>query len=250
MNRAFFRFYAELNDFLDRELRFKRFEYPFHGKPSVKDVIEALGVPHTEVDLVVVNGEVSSFGYNLKDGDFVAVYPVFESIDISGLKDEEPLREIKFVADVHLGRLARYLRILGFDTLYKNDFSDEEIINISNEQNRVVLTRDIGILKNGKVEKGYFVRNTKLSEQVEEVLARFDLFSLIKPFDRCPLCNGKLSYVDKESILDRLPPKTRRAFSEFKMCENCGKIYWKGTHYKKIINFIEHLKAKHKTQGF
>ena len=244
MNSVFFRFYAELNDFLNNELRFKRFEYRFLGKPSVKDAIEALGVPHTEVDLVVVNNEVSGFEYNLKDGDFVAVYPVFESIDISNLKDNKPLREIKFVADVHLGRLARFLRILGFDTLYRNDFSDSEIINISNEQNRIVLTRDIGILKNGRVEKGYFVRNTESKEQVKEVVARFDLFSLIKPFSRCPVCNGELISVPKSRVLDKLPQKTKEACSEFKMCGSCGKIYWRGTHYRKIKDFIESLKVK------
>ncbi len=244
MNSAFFRFYAELNDFLDNKLKFRRFEYRFHGKPSVKDAIEALGVPHTEVDLVVVNNEVLGFDYNLKDGDFVAVYPVFESIDISNLKGNKPLREIKFVADVHLGRLARFLRILGFDTLYRNDFSDSEIINISNEQNRIVLTRDIGILKNGRVEKGYFVRNTKLKEQVKEVVARFDLFSLIKPFSRCSVCNGELISVPKSRVLDKLPQKTKEACSEFKMCGSCGKIYWRGTHYRKIKDFIESLKVK------
>ena len=244
MKKAIFRFYAELNDFLDKSTRFKPFEYKFLGNPSVKDVIETLGVPHTEVDLILVNSKNVDFNYNLKDGDFVSVYPVFESFDISGLKGGEALRNIKFIADVHLGKLARLLRILGFDTIYKNNLNDREIIEKSIAEKRVILTRDMGILKNGKVNRGYFVRSDKPRLQVKEVIRRFDLYSLISPFNRCPICNGELTEVDKKSILSAIPQKTRNHYNEFKACRSCGKIYWRGTHFKRIEDFIKEIMAE------
>ena len=125
MHKATFRFYEELNDFLPKEKRKKRFEHNFIDRASVKDVIESFGVPHTEVDLIIVNGESKNFSYIINDGDDISVYPVFESIDISNLQKlrPEPLREPKFILDVHLGTLARYLRMLGFDTNYRNDYA-------------------------------------------------------------------------------------------------------------------------------
>jgi len=243
MYRAFFRFYAELNDFLDKSLRFKRFEYQFSGKPSVKDAVEALGVPHTEVDLILVNSNPTDFSYHLRDGDYVSVYPVFESIDISTLKREEPLRELRFIADVHLGKLVRFLRILGFDTLYRNDFDDNEIIEISIKEGRVILTRDKGILKNGKVQRGYFVRSCNYKEQLKEVVNRFDLKTSIKPFERCMVCNGLLKNVRKEEVVDKLLPNTRKFYDEFKVCKSCGRIYWKGSHYKRIMSLVDEIKS-------
>ncbi len=241
MKTARFRFYAELNDFLKKDLRYRCFDYRFYGSPAVKDAIESFGVPHTEVDLILVNSNPADFSYHLKDGDFVSVYPVFESLDISSLKQDEPLRDLRFVADVHLGKLARYLRILGFDTLYRNDFKDEEIIDVSLSENRVILTRDVGILKHKRVLKGYFVKNDNPRLQLKEIVKRFDLCSNINTFSRCPLCNGPLREVKKEEIWDEIPIKTRSFCNEFKLCVNCGKLYWKGTHFKRIEELVKEL---------
>ena len=185
---AQFRFYEELNDFLFPSKKKTLFSYQFNGTPSIKDVIEGMGVPHTEVDLILVNGISVGFDYHLLHGDHVSVYPVFESLDISPivLLREKPLRKSTFILDVHLGKLARSLRMLGFDSLYRNDYEDSEIISISVKEKRIILTRDQDILKRRAVTRGYLIRSTSLEEQIHEVLSRFDLFQGDRGMGRYP----------------------------------------------------------------
>ena len=237
------RFYAELNDFLAPGDRGAPIAYRFSGSPTIKDAIEALGVPHTEVELIVVGGRSVDFGYRLRDGDRVAVYPVFEAMDVSPLVRlrERPLREPRFVLDAHLGKLARLLRLLGFDTLYRNDFDDAEIIDISLEQGRIVLTRDRGILKHGRLTHGYCVRSPASVEQVREVVARFDLRSSIAPFKRCMMCNGAIRVVSRRDVEHRLPPRASREHDEFRHCEGCDRVYWKGSHYARLRALVQRL---------
>ncbi len=241
MNRAEFRFYEELNDFLPPERRRVSFEHPFFGNPAVKDTVEALGVPHSEVDLILVNGESVSFSHHLKDGDRVAVYPVFESFDLFGLTRlrERPLRKPSFVVDVHLGKLARYLRLFGFDSVYRNDLEDEEIIRIAEEQKRIILTRDLGILKNGRVTHGYWLRSLGPQDQLDELFERLELAHCARPFTRCVHCNGVLEPREKGAILDLLPPATRECYDEFAQCASCAQIYWKGSHYGALRALID-----------
>ncbi len=241
MSSASFRFYAELNDFLPRRRRFKDSVYRFENHPSVKDAIEAQGAPHTEVELILVNGASQDFSYQLMDGDRVSVYPVFESLDVTELLRvrTEPLREPRFVLDAHLGRLAVYLRLLGFDTLYRNDFIDEELARISRDEGRILLTRDRGLLKRSAVTHGYAVRETAYKAQALEVLRRFDLWGMIEPFTRCLECNGRLEPVEKAAVLAQLPEETRRYYEEFWQCQSCGKVYWQGSHYEKMREFVE-----------
>jgi len=243
MRLAYFRFYEELNDFLPQHRRKVTFQYEFMGKPSVKDAIEALGVPHVEVDLIIVNGESADFSRSLKDGDKISVYPVFEGLDISPLirLREKPLREVKFILDTHLGRLAKYLRFCGFDTLFDNYYDDPEIVDISVIEKRTILTRDRGILKNSRVTHGYWVRSQKPEEQLKEVFKRLDLNSQVRLFTRCIICNTLLEDIDKEDIKDRLQPTTRRFFSVFKQCPGCNRIYWKGSHYENMIRYIDQI---------
>ena len=195
-----------------------------------------MGVPHPEVDLIVVNGESVGFDYGLRPGDRVAVYPVFESFDITPVVKlrEAPLRKTAFVVDVNLGRLARKLRLLGFDTLYSNAYADEEIVGIAAEQRRIVLTRDRRLLHAKVVTHGYWVRSVRVGEQVAEVVRRFDLAGQVKPFSRCAECNGEIEPVAKEEVADRLEPKTKLYYDRFYRCRSCGKIYWEGTHVGKI----------------
>jgi hypothetical protein len=244
-HHATFRFYEELNDFLPPDRRKTASDYAFDGTPAIKDAIEAQGVPHTEVDLILVNDESVDFGYRLQDGDRVAVYPVFESLDISsvGRLRQQPLRRPAFVADVHLGTLARRLRLLGFDTLYENDFTDDEIIRLSIEQHRVILTRDGGILKTGRVTHGYYVRSTIPHHQVREVLSRFDLVDALDPFRRCSRCNGVVKPVSLSAVADRLPPRVAETYDAFFQCTRCGQLYWKGTHYQRLLSWIDSLSA-------
>jgi len=243
-NTAKFRFYEELNDFLPPEKKKTWFLYQFEGNPAVKDAVESIGVPHTEVDLILVNSRSVTFSYHLRDQDVVSVYPVFESLDISNLTRlrPKPLREPRFILDTHLGKLARYLRMVGFDTLYENTFEDRQIIETAVTEKRTILTRDVELLKNKAVTHGYWVRSKNSLEQLHEVILRFDLSSSIRPFYRCILCNGVIKKVPKSSIQHTLPPKTRQYYDEFFQCASCEKVYWKGSHYLRMTKFIEDLR--------
>jgi hypothetical protein len=242
-NEATFRFYAELNDFLPPDRQRVSFSHPFNGKPAVKDTIEALGVPHTEVDLILVNGISVGFDYHLQNGDRVAVYPVFESLDITPIVKlrETPLRRTAFILDVHLGKLARLLRMLGFDTLYRNDYEDPEIIEIALRDHRIILTRDLGILKQRAVTHGYYIRSKRPLEQAREVIHRFDLADQVTPFARCMACNGPLVEVAKECVRARIPAKTARYYDRFYTCPTCDKVYWRGSHYERMKEKIARI---------
>ena len=233
MNKATFRFYEELNDFLPVDQRKQDIAYPFTGNPAIKDPIEAIGIPHTEVELIIVNGDSVGFGYRLQDGDRVAVYPMFESMDVSPIirLRDKPLRNLTFICDVHLGKLARLMRILGLDTLYRTDYTDAEIVGIAVQENRIILTRDRRLLHHRVIQHGYWIRSQDTDEQMHEVLKRFDLKADIAGLTRCPACNGKLERVAKDSILEQLEPLTIRYYNEFFRCVACGQIYWKGSHF-------------------
>lgn len=243
LKKATFRFYEELNDFLPNSKRKIRFENEFIGRTSIKDLIESIGVPHTEIDLILVNGKSIGFDYLVKDNDYISVYPVFESLDISALQHlrPKPLRENKFVLDVHLGTLARYLRMLGFDSVYKNDFADKEIVKISLKENRTILTKDKGILKRSEVTHGHFIHNKDPKKQILEVVNRFDLKNQIIEFSRCLNCNSKIEKIEKEKVIDQIPPKVKEWQNEFWICSNCNKIYWKGTHYENMMILIHKI---------
>lgn len=234
---AEFRFYEELNDFRPLLRGGVSSIYRFDGRPGIKGAIEAQGIPHREVDLIVVNGISVGFKYPLQDGDRVAVYPVFESLDIAPvirLRDA-PLRRTSFILDVHLGKLARILRFLGFDTLYRTDYDDSEIIRIALEQHRIILTRDRRLLHDRRITHARWLHSVMAEEQACEVIRRFQLEYDIRRFARCPACNGLVDPVEKETILSRLEPLTVKYYTDFFQCRECGKIYWKGSHYDRIV---------------
>lgn len=244
MKRVYFRFYEELNDFLSIERIKVEFEHEFWGIVAVKDMIQSFGVPHTEIDLILVNGTSVGFDYIVNDLDRFSVYPVFESFDIGYLQKlrSEPLRNPKFILDVHLGKLARSMRLMGFDTLYKNTFNDEEIVTISNEQKRTILTRDLGILKRNMVDRGYWLRNTDPKKQILEVLKRFHLLNEINEFSRCISCNGLLMKIEKSTVENFVPLKVFNFYEKFYACSDCKKIYWKGSHYREMKNKVSIIK--------
>lgn len=238
-----FRFYEELNDFLAPQRRKVRFPVSFRNSPAVKDTIESLGVPHTEIDVILVNGVSVGFSYRLHSGHDIAVYPVFESLDVAGITRlrPAPLRKVAFICDVHLGRLSRALRMLGFDTLYRNDYKDPEIVAITSSDHRTVLTRDRGLLKHSAVTHGYCVRSIAWREQAREVIGRFDLHGAALPFTRCIECNGSIVPVEKSEIMDLLDEKTKRCYDAFSRCESCGRIYWEGSHFAKLREQVREL---------
>lgn len=245
---ADFRFYEELNDFLPEQCRKRFLSYDFIGTPSIKDTIEAIGVPHAEIDLILVNGKSVGYDYLMRGGERVSVYPVFESFDITPVLHLrlKPLRDIKFVVDVNLGKLAYKLRLLGFDTLYKNDFIDSEIVKISLREKRIILTRDKGILKYTDVTHGYWLRSNDINKQVGEVVRRLQLAKDFRPFTRCSNCNGMLHPIDKPLLKDRLPGDTLQFFDVFMECRDCEQIYWRGSHYEKICRWIDELQGSKK----
>lgn len=249
--RAVFRFYAELNDHLAPELRFRTLEKKFHVPASVKDMVESFGVPHTEVELVLVNGESSDFFRLVRDADRVAVYPVFESLDITPELRirREALREPKFVLDVHLGRLAAYLRMLGFDAAYDNCTSDAELVRVSGEQKRILLTRDRGALKHAAVTHGYWLRETESRRQAAEVVRRFDLARLLRPFTRCMACNRVLHEAVADEIRGRVPSRIASNYEEFRECPGCRRVYWQGSHYQRMRLWIEDLSLREQVPG-
>jgi hypothetical protein len=243
MIKASFRFYAELNDLLPMDKRAVTFELEFPPGQTVKHMIESSGVPHTEVDLILANGEPVNFFFQLQQGDRVSVYPIFETLDITSLVKlrPEPLRVCAFVLDCHLGRLAAYLRLLGLDVLYRNDYSDEELAEISEKAKRICITRDRGLLKRKQISHGCLIHSLDPREQALEVVRRFQLEQQLKPFTRCVKCNGLLQEVHESEIADQLLPGTRENYHDFAQCAQCGKLFWKGSHYNRLLEFIAYV---------
>ncbi|MBN8440391.1 MAG: Mut7-C ubiquitin/RNAse domain-containing protein [Thauera sp.] len=243
---ASFRFYEELNDFLAPQHRRHEFQAPCARAATVKHMIEALGVPHTEVELVLVNGESSTFDRLLRDGDRVSVYPRFETFDITPLLRlrEHPLRETRFIADAHLGGLAHLLRLTGFDTLYDNHYADEEIERIAGREHRIVLTRDRELLKRRTITHGCFVHALKPALQIAEIFERLDLARSARPFTLCLECNTPLRTIDKASIEDRLPEGVRERHQRFSTCDGCQRIFWEGSHWQRMRRLVDTLLAR------
>ena len=238
---ARFRFYGSLNDFLSgsgpapaAEVR-----YAFRGQPAVKDAIEAQGVPHPEVDFVLANESPMSFKYSLTGGDRVSVYPWIQSLPRPANSLRPPVPQpSRFVCDVHLGQLARYLRMLGLNARYDTTHSDPTLAYISAEDDRVLLTRDVGLLQRSRVELGMFVRAQVPRRQLREVVQRFDLANDTDPLSRCVDCNSELRPAAPEAIDEQVPPGAREAHDEFVQCPSCGSAYWAGTHVKRMQRLI------------
>jgi uncharacterized protein with PIN domain len=241
--RAWFRFYAELNDHLPADSQYQTLEKRFFVPASVKDMIESFGVPHTEVELILVNGASADFSRLIQDGDRVAVYPVFESIDVQPelRVRAEPLRDLKFVLDVHLVKLAAYLRMLGFDAAYSNCAADPELVRIASEERRILLTRDRGLLMHSAVTRGYWLRQTDSRRQTGEILRRFDLAGTVRPFTRCMACNSILRATDRSAVLPRIPSRAAELYEQFLECSACHRVYWRGSHVRRMERWIEQL---------
>ncbi len=239
------RLYAELNAVLPEDIQFRAFQYSVPLRSTVGDIAKALGVPFEEIDLVLVNGASTEFSHVVGSGDRLSFYPVFESFDISSLVQmrPKPLRVVRFILDVHLGKLAHYLRMLGFDSVYRNDFKDEELVDGSIREDRILLSKDRDLLADESIQRSYLVRERLPRQQVAEVLKRFDLFGSCLPLQRCMRCNVILNKAEKENVLDRLPPRVKIAFHEFQECPACRRVYWKGSHYERMTEFIASVLA-------
>jgi len=239
---ASFHFFGSLSELLPAGKRGGAFAVAFQGEQSVKHLFESCGVPHTEVGEITANEAAVSPKYIVQDGDRIEIKS-FNLPDLSGFQNPSGLEHVppRFVLDIHLGRLAGWLRLLGFDAAYRNDLQDDELAHISSQEGRALLTRDRRLLMRSIVTQGCLVRSLLPQGQVEEVLTRYDLFSAIVPFGRCGRCNGLLEAVDKQQIIDQLQPLTKLYFDEFQRCTGCGQVYWKGSHTKRFHEFIQEL---------
>lgn len=231
LRTAYFSFVGELNDFLPHYRKNTAFTIVFGSHQTIKHLIESMGVPHTEFGQVLVNGQPALEIDRLQDGDHVEVYPANTQLE------DEP----HFILDNHLGQLATYLRMLGFDSLYQNDYQDEELTRIAIDEERVLLTRDRRLLMRKAIRHGYCIHQTDPRQQMVEVLRRFKLIERVRPFQRCLRCNTPLKVVSKQEILERLEPLTKIYYDEFRLCPACNQIYWKGSHYGHMLETITAL---------
>jgi uncharacterized protein len=231
--KATFTFIDELNDFLPHYRKNNTFSLEFAPHQSLKHLIESLGVPHTEFGQVLINEETADASNRLQDGVRVLVYPAATPIE----------GEACFILDNHLGQLATYLRMLGFDCLYRNDYEDDELARVAIEDERVLLTRDRRLLMRKAIRRGYCIHQIDPRLQAAEVLRRFKLFGQIEPFQRCLRCNNPLQVVQKQDIIERLEPLTKKYYEEFRLCPDCNQIYWKGSHFEHMRAMILEMEA-------
>lgn len=238
MAQVIIRCYGQLNDFLPRAQRHRPVVAATDGHESVKNVVEALGVPHPELEALLVNGGGVDFSYLVQPDDIIDAYPPSALPDSPFLLLRPPLTQVHFVLDAHLGRLAAYLRLLGFDTLYRNDYDDAHLARLAHDERRILLTRDLGLLKRSLVIYGYFVRATLPLQQLHEVVQRFSLQQTSDAFQRCTRCNALTQRVEKDSITHLLEPRTRQYYEDFQQCQGCGQIYWQGSHYERMRQVI------------
>jgi uncharacterized protein with PIN domain len=251
MGEAFITFLDELNNFLPRGMKDQVLNHEFKGNPSIKHIIESLGVPHTEIGQILVNDQSVNFSHQVHSGNTIIVYPASPEVDhLSGLFQTGKLTiEPCFILDNHLGKLAKYLRILGVDTLYENNYHDNQLEQIAVEYTRILLTRDRQLLMRKTIRYGYAVHSLIPDEQMIEVIRRFGLTKLLNPFHRCLQCNTTLDSVPKEDILPRLEPLTKKYFHEFHICSKCDRVYWKGSHYDRMVKLISKLVEKSGLDG-
>ncbi|MFE7741489.1 Mut7-C RNAse domain-containing protein [Nocardia sp. NPDC057455] len=240
------RVYAELNDFLRPGDRYTVLRRPYRPHQTVKDVIEAAGIPHTEVDLVLIDGQSVHFDHHPRPGGRITAYPVFETLDIGRVTRvrPHPLREPRFLADVNLGGLAKLMRLMGLDVHCRWEAEDAELAEASAAEHRILLTRDRGLLKRRNVTHGIYIRSDRPVDQVVEVIRRLDLVARLAPFTRCLRCGGAVTEVAKAEVDDRLEPLTRRYYDTFRQCRECGRIYWQGSHQARLAETVAAIRAE------
>ena len=236
--------HGDLDFFLRSAARGQSIERKLGEKTSVKDVIESCGVPHPEVDLILVSGQPVDFNYAITRDADVELYPVGTGTPQFKEQRLQPTTVSSFVADGHLGTLARNLRLLGFDVAYDPQAEDRQLLTIMKRENRALLTRDRRLLMHAVVETGYYPRSQDADEQTVEVIRRFDLFRSLAPFTRCLRCNAPLQKVSKADVIEKLEPLTKIYYEQFRRCTDCGQIYWAGSHFSKLQKRLQKIRAK------
>jgi uncharacterized protein with PIN domain len=234
------RFHGDLNIFLGSKVGDPVIERPLAEKTSIKDVIESCGVPHPEVDLILVDDQTVGFDHTLANDAKVEIFPVENQGTDRTEKQLQTIGITSFVADGHLGGLTRNLRLLGFDVAYPKSADDRQLLEVMVRENRALLTRDRRLLMHAIVQHGYYPRSQNANEQTIEVVRRFDLSELIAPFTRCLRCNALL----EEATKDELEPLTKIYYDQFRRCPDCKQIYWPGSHFSKLQKRIEEIRSR------
>ena len=240
-------FHGDLDFFVRPRARGRSIERTLNEKTAVKDVIEACGVPHSEIDLIVMNGSPVDFYYGVASAADIELYPAGTHSTQFEEKRLQVVTPTSFVADGHLGRLARNLRLLGFDVAYDPHADDQQLLRIMERENRALLTRDRRLLMHAVVKTAYYPRSQNAKEQTVEVIRRFELLDSIAPFRRCIRCNGPLQSVSKAEIVERLEPLTNIYYEQFQRCTKCGQIYWPGSHFSKLQERLEQIRLDSKS---
>ena len=243
MSTVSIRVYGELNDHLPFPARGRSLTVLLAGPTAARDVIERIGVPHVEVELVLRNGEPIGFDDAIAPGDRLAVYPVFRELDLAATtRAGDPVPQSpRFILDGHLGRLASYLRLLGFDVAHEVPGDDAVLAQRSADEGRILLTRDRGLLKRSVVEHGYWLRSHQPETQLDEVARRFHLQRWAKPFTRCLKCNQPLVSVQPSEVSDQLPADVLTRALPVRKCTGCQQLYWEGAHHKRLWALIERV---------
>lgn len=234
MPRLKINFPDEFNIFRRKKNKWPEIIYPLEQKTSIKHIIESLGVPHTEIGKIIAEDNEVNFNYIPVNSQKVTLLPIIPPFDVTkpSLLRPEPLQQISFVVDVNVGKLALLLRMLGLDAEYSPKFLDKDILSFC--EKRIVLSKDIGLLECKQIIFGRHVRSVYPDDQLVEIIKFFGINGPFKFFTRCLRCNKKLVPVNKKDILHRLEPKTKKYFDRFKICPQCRRIYWQGSHHEKM----------------
>jgi uncharacterized protein len=234
------RLYAELADLAGGP----RHLVPVAGPRAVKDLVESVGVPHVEVALLLCDGVPVPFEHRVHGGERVSVLPPLRHLGHEGVPvvSPPPPPRPRFVCDVHLGTLSRRLRLLGIDTLYDRTWDDVQLATIAAREDRILLSRDRGLLKRRAVAHGYLPRSDDPDEQTVEVAHRFALGPHVAPATRCVHCNGDLVPVDRDEVASEVPPRTLAAIDRYARCTGCGQVYWPGSHLDAVGPLVERVR--------
>jgi uncharacterized protein with PIN domain len=228
-----YRFHGELNDLLPALLRHRAFQRTAAQHATVRHAIEALGVPHTEFGTVLINGHVAEPGRQICDSDLIEAYPAAFIAAAGG--SPEP----RFLADAHLGGLAKRLRLLGFDTLLASNAPDRALAELADTERRILLSRDRELLKHRRVAQGRYVRALGTDEQMREVVSHFGLRGRLRPFSRCLECNSALREATRSEVAEGLPRSVAASQQRFTVCTGCNRVYWPGSHWERLRAVVD-----------
>lgn len=241
-------FHGWLEQLLTRVRRKSRLLFPsLQRRTSIKDLIESVGVPHTEIGSLAVNGEKVLFHHIICEKSHVDVFPHCPPVNVlvPSALNPIPLPAIRFLVDANVSKLASKLRMAGFDTFYNSQWDDQDLADISQERKCILLTRDIQLLKRRKIVFGHFVRETIPLKQMSEVIHFYGLLDSILPFSRCMSCNGMLVPVKKQDILEQLEPLTQKYYNVFHRCSTCSQVYWFGSHREQMERDLSELRRNY-----